>query len=57
MQIKDNPLLEKIKKGEEVLWINPGKIPFQEASENLPLTEEGTSKRPGKDWNGLHLCS
>ena len=40
MQIKDNPLLEKIKKGEEVLWINPGKIPFQEASENLPLTEE-----------------
>ena len=40
MQIKDNHLLEKIKKGEEVLWINPGKIPFQEASENLPLTEE-----------------
>ena len=40
MQIKDNHLLAKIKKGEEVLWINPGKIPFQEASENLPLTEE-----------------
>ena len=40
MQIKDNPSPEKIKKGEEVLWINPGKIPFQEASENLPLTEE-----------------
>lgn len=40
MQNKDNPLLEKIKKGEEVLWINPRKIPCQEASEDLPLTEE-----------------
>lgn len=40
IEIKDNPLLEKIKNGEEVLWINPGKIPFREASKDLPLTEE-----------------
>ena len=53
MQIKDNHLLEKIKKGEEVLWINPGKIPFQEASENLPLTEEDF-RRPE---SGMDLLS
>lgn len=37
-QIKDSPLLKQMAVGEEVLWINPGKLPFEEVRETLPLT-------------------
>lgn len=36
----DTILLEHIKEGKEVIWINPKKIPYEDAKKNMPLNEE-----------------
>lgn len=37
---ENDALIEKMKKGEEVVWINPARIPFSEAEEGLELGKE-----------------
>ena len=36
----DTILLEHIKEGKEFIWINPKKIPYEDAKKNMPLNEE-----------------
>lgn len=38
--LKNNPLIEKMKSTKEVVWINPDKIPFSEAEDKLLLGKE-----------------
>ena len=38
---KDHPLLREIAEGRECGWINPDRVPFEEAAESLPLGREG----------------
>ena len=40
-RIKDHPLLREIAEGRECGWINPDRVPFEEAAESLPLGREG----------------
>ena len=36
--IKKSPLLQKMQRGEEVVWINPDLCPFETAENNTELT-------------------
>lgn len=38
--MEQNPCLKRLSEGKEVVWMNPGKIPFEEAKNTFPLTEE-----------------
>lgn len=38
--LKNNPLIEKMKSAKEVVWINPDKIPFSEAEDKLLLGKD-----------------
>ena len=44
--LKDHPLLREIAEGRECGWINPDRVPFEEAAESLPLGRE----LEGKAW-------
>ena len=35
--LKGHPLLREIAEGRECGWINPDRVPFEEAAESLPL--------------------
>ena len=44
--LKNNPLIEKMKSAKEVVWINPDKIPFSEAEDKLHILGESRLIKP-----------